>query len=807
MTRRALSSAQSAIWFEEQLQTSSSNTGCFSVTLTGDVSEADVRAACAAVVARHEPLNAVVDAADPNHPALVPLGDDQPAAFGTVYAPCAVGTEAATTRAWRYENGQRRFDVTREPGIAFTLLRHDPYRRTLLVIVHHLCFDGRSKFIFAREFNAALAALRRGQPPELAPAPYPSWPNADDAVSAEAVAAWNDLDLAACPPMRIPLSGLSRNAPSGSSDDVVIDGVTRELLVAIAAAHRISLFGGLLAVLAMQLAGYGNDQVVLNVPADVSTPGSRGSIGLAVNVVPVLLRLSGPATLSSMLGRARAALDHVKRFRRVPFRTLGSGVALARRAPMLFGQLSIVYLPLPSELPPVPGLGAVWDFVAPNSASTFRAMLQFRDGGDRLRLRLDHSGHGLDDPAATAVLHQYAELVRRVVRSPDAPVGSLGVIPRDSVLAVRRPAAGPARPALVELCGDHAARHPSRPAIVGPDGEVTYAELLGGTGRTSGPPDSAGGLLALVGGASPLPYGFRPAAVRWQAGRLAASGAGARILSLAPAGSLWFWQECLLAWAAGGTLVLTGEADQPDLSRVTKLVAVHRPTVLLAPYRVLRAVLAGGARLSDAGTPLAQLRPSAAVAARLAEGTRLHGVLLYEGVGTVGMTTVGAAALAAEDAPVLRDPAPGVRLQIVGSDGQVVPRGVTGAITADGTVTGDLGWIDRAAALHVSGHAHDTVYWGGSEMVLTDIERSLVAYPEVADAAVTVEDHRPVAYVVPFPGRDIDLRGLRRHVRARRSRDDIRLARTIVVPELPAGADGTADPDNGLAGEGQEGSA
>src|SRR5687767_10653944 len=141
-----LTSAQQAIWFEAVLHPEAGNTGFFSVSVTGPIDHALVMRACAAIVARHPALRSVVRVIE-GQPWLEELPSWTPIGFGALDLACEPGTEMSASAAWQLAEGKQAWDLTRETPVRFTLLRHGPDRCTLVVAAHHLCFDGRSKFV------------------------------------------------------------------------------------------------------------------------------------------------------------------------------------------------------------------------------------------------------------------------------------------------------------------------------------------------------------------------------------------------------------------------------------------------------------------------------------------------------------------------------------------------------------------------------------------------------------------------------------------------------------------------------------
>jgi acyl-coenzyme A synthetase/AMP-(fatty) acid ligase len=120
---------------------------------------------------------------------------------------------------------------------------------------------------------------------------------------------------------------------------------------------------------------------------------------------------------------------------------------------------------------------------------------------------------------------------------------------------------------------------------------------------------------------------------------------------------------------------------------------------------------------------------------------------------------------------------PGVRVTVVGPDGEPVPAGETGEIVvgsratfhgytsgeagkqaADGGVRiGDLGRFDDEGRLFVAGRADDLVVTGGENVYPVTVENELERHPDVVECAVVGEPddefgHVLVAHVALRPG-------------------------------------------------------
>ena len=145
---------------------------------------------------------------------------------------------------------------------------------------------------------------------------------------------------------------------------------------------------------------------------------------------------------------------------------------------------------------------------------------------------------------------------------------------------------------------------------------------------------------------------------------------------------------------------------------------------------------------------------------------------------------------------------PGVRLQVVDEDGNVVPTGQTGRLqvaspqvgsSAEAWVTtSDLAHLDDDGYLYLDGRADDVIIRGGFKIAPETVARALRTHPAVLDASVAgLPDTRlgqiPVAAVELRDGASPGPEELREHCRESLTPYEVP-AEVFIVDELPRGA-------------------
>ncbi|MEU6126558.1 condensation domain-containing protein [Streptomyces sp. NPDC047123] len=386
---RLADAGQYALWAEATIDPSISGGGYFVATFDGDVDERHLEAAARAVLHRHEPLRSVLRLVEGRLRQCVLPAEDA-CSFERADLPCEEGAERSAVRDWRERPEQHRhWDLAVEAPLRFVLLRHGPRRCSIVFVAHHAGFDGRSKFIVARDFSRYLTDITAGLPVTPAPLAAPGTPVAADDVAEEAMEFWRDaVDRAT--PIALPEGGRLGQRTITSSPTVELDPTAVATLRTMAQAFKVSTFTMLVAALTRQLAVYDNSNPLLALASDVSDEHTRHVAGLQINVVPVALETPRRASLEESVATARQALAQLARYRRVPFVDLVAGVPGKPLAP-LSTELGLSFPRPPAGLDlEVPGLRTAWDFFTPNTNAALARTLQIRADWPHCRVRLDY---------------------------------------------------------------------------------------------------------------------------------------------------------------------------------------------------------------------------------------------------------------------------------------------------------------------------------------------------------------------------------------------------------------------------------
>ncbi|QQQ79078.1 amino acid adenylation domain-containing protein [Saccharothrix sp. 6-C] len=494
-----LSFAQRRLWFLNRLEENA--TGTYNVPLamrlTGALRVDAMRAALRDVVARHEVLRSVFPDVDGKpHQRVADLPPGHPALEVVDLA------EADLDRVLTAET-DRGFDLAAEPALRAKLFRLGPDEHVLLVVFHHIAFDGWSIAPFARDLTDAYRARCAGAAPDLAPLPvqyadYVLWQRellgAEDdpgSLLATQLAYWTEaladlpeeLDL----PTDFPRPAVSTH--DGGEVEFLVDGPLYADLVALAREAGASVFMVFQAAVSALLTklGAGTD-IPLGTPvAGRADEALDELVGFFVNTVVLRTDTGGDPTFRELLHRVREANLGAYAHQDLPFEHLVERLNPVRslaRQPLF--QVMLV-LQNDGDGPAVlPGLNArVQPVAAPRAKFdlTFQLDELLTDGvPSGIRGALEYTTDLFARPTVERIAQRLTRLLRAAAADPGARLSRIDVLEpaeRDRVLGA---GAGPRRPdayrGVAERVREVAARTPDAVAVVDDDGEVTYSTLV-----------------------------------------------------------------------------------------------------------------------------------------------------------------------------------------------------------------------------------------------------------------------------------------------------------------------------------------
>ncbi|MGW7488586.1 amino acid adenylation domain-containing protein [Streptomyces sp. NPDC054786] len=454
--------------------------------LTGPVSLPRLRAACEAMVARHDALRACFA---PNQ-----SGEDRQRIVGQVSVPWAEhdlrGVPLAAQQA-RIEqilaaDKATRFDLTVPPLLRFTAVSTGDERHLLVFSSHHVLFDGWSVSLMLRDLFACYGGDGPRLPSPVSFARYVRW--LDRQPRQAAVDAWRRaLDSVEQPCLVAPGA-----QPSTAMPALTVRSLSAELTGALGRAARATsltvntVFQGAWAALLAQLTG--RDDVLFGTSVSARPPhlaGVQDLVGLVMNTVPVRLRPAPDRTPADQLRQAQdeqAALG--------PHHHLGlPGVQRAVGIGELF-DTTLVFENAPVDgdaiRRPVPELRVSVGEADHTGVTHYPLSLIVRPG-PRFRLELTHRADVFTTDQAETLLNRLERWLAAFAKDPGTLLGRVDLLAageRDTLVhghnatAVEHPSG-----TLHGLFRAQARRTPTAEAVVCGERRVGYRELDRLSGR------------------------------------------------------------------------------------------------------------------------------------------------------------------------------------------------------------------------------------------------------------------------------------------------------------------------------------
>ncbi|WP_405664160.1 amino acid adenylation domain-containing protein [Streptomyces sp. RK9] len=441
---RPLSYSQQRQWFlnRRQGREDGSYNTLLAFRLTGRLDTAALQQALADVAARHEVLRTVIPETDG-----VPTPEVRDAATGGPQLKAVVVPEPDLAAALAAE-GDQGFDLTVELPWRARLFPVRPDECVLLLVLHHIVFDGWSMEPLQNDLATAYRARTAGHAPRWTPLPvsyadYAVWQRelldgegvAGEGLAGRQLAFWRDA-LAGLPEELDLPTDFPRPEVSASHGDVVHFDVEPELadtLGRLARSTGTTDFIVFQAALSALLTGLGAGT---DIPLGVSVAGRADEslndlVGMFINSLVLRGDTSGDPTFRELLDRLREtdlaayahqdvsfdqvvhALKPTRSLSRNPLFQIGLGVRTEGIAEL-----------------DLPGLTARPEYVGSDHAKLDLLLeLVAWPGHEGLRGLLTFSTDLYARATAEHMVEQFTRVLRAVAADPDVRIGGLGVEP------------------------------------------------------------------------------------------------------------------------------------------------------------------------------------------------------------------------------------------------------------------------------------------------------------------------------------------------------------------------------------------
>jgi len=493
-----LSFAQERLWLLVQLEPGSpAYNRPLALRLTGLLDEAALRQALQTILDRHEVLRARFKTRDgrPEQVISPRLALD----LGVIELTEPTSTERESrARRLATEEALRPFDLSQDPILRATLLRLGAQEHVLLLVFHHVAFDGWSARLFVDELTHLYRALTTGTSPALAEIPiqyadFAHWQRQrlGGELLERQLRYWKQ-QLSGCIPLDLPTDRTrpSVQAHRGGCTEIFLPEPLADSLKALGRRENATLFMVLLAAFQALLARYtGSEDIAVGSPvAGRNWVETEKLIGIFINILVLRADLSGNPTFRELLGRVRETCRGAYSHQDMPFEKLVEALRPERdlSTTPLF-QVMFNLENLPEERTEIPGLGVEeFEFEVPVAA--YDLTLEIINKDRQLKCSFIYNADLFDRGRMERMAGHYRTLLEAIVAEPDGRIAALPLLPpaeRHQILFEwnRTEAEYPRDATLQELFEAQAERTPGATAFVGENRDMTYRELNRGANQ------------------------------------------------------------------------------------------------------------------------------------------------------------------------------------------------------------------------------------------------------------------------------------------------------------------------------------
>ncbi|MGW2952503.1 non-ribosomal peptide synthase/polyketide synthase, partial [Streptomyces eurythermus] len=486
-----MSHAQQRLWFLQEFEPGGAEyVTALALRLRGTLDTGALRAALAAVMARHESLRTTFDSVDGRGVQIVHPPREVPLPVRDL-SHVADSQREPELRRLLAEDRARPFDLREGPLLRTGLIRLGEQDHVLSLALHHIVTDGWSTAVLlgdlAHHYRAELGVEKKELPPlPVQYADYAHWQRTTgDSDADEHLAYWKER-LAGTTPLELPTD---RPRPpvrtsSGATTRLTVPAPAVTRLTRLARDHGTTLFTTLVAAAQTYLARLSGaeDIAVGTVTSGRDRPETQNLVGFFVNTLVLRSRAEAARPFSAFLADVRQTVRDAFAHQDVPFERVVDAVQPERdtsRSPLF--QVMVVLQNTPAAALDLPGLD-VTDVEPESEQAAFDLTVEFAETGTgALHGLLTYNTDLFDAATAERMAAQLATLLRAVAEDPDRPLGALPLASDDELKALAAHGRGTFRPVpestLPALFERQAARTPDAVALIDGDRELTYAEV------------------------------------------------------------------------------------------------------------------------------------------------------------------------------------------------------------------------------------------------------------------------------------------------------------------------------------------
>jgi amino acid adenylation domain-containing protein len=486
-----LSFGQQRLWFLNQLRPNDSAYNMIQVLrLTGPLDVPALERAFNEIRRRHDVLRANFDSVG-----------DQPVQFVAAYKPvpftvvdCSNYPEDQRESACQEAIGSYSrppFNLENDPLLRTALVRLGPTDHRLVVVMHHIIYDGWSTRLLLKECATLYEAFAQGKPSPLPDLPiqysdYARWQREwlTGPVLEKQLSYWKERFRGSVSPLELPADRPRRGGETPTAAHVVkvLPVELLQSLKSLGQRHNATLFMTLLAAFqALLYRVSGQDDIVVGTPIAGRTQlETEKLLGFFVNTLPIRIDMSGRPTFAELLDRVRSVVLDAIKYQELPFEKLVEELQPERRlnhSPLFQVMLNAFLLDTPQLH--VQGL-TLESLTVSGDESKFDMTMYVLKASQNLRIDLKYNADLFEAVRMEQLLDQFFLLLQQIVAVPDKRIASYSLLTEtsrhflpDPTVALSEPSFEPVTDGLLS----QVRQSPGQTAVKQAGHSWTYSEL------------------------------------------------------------------------------------------------------------------------------------------------------------------------------------------------------------------------------------------------------------------------------------------------------------------------------------------
>lgn len=455
----------------------------YTCVLDGPLDPDDLRAAWDLVVGRHAALRSLIAWEGRDRPLQVVRARVRPEWLVEDLRGMDESEGEAIVEAFLDRDRSRGFDLEVAPLMRFALFVGDD-RHRFVWSHHHIVVDGWSMGIVLDEVFEALAAIVAGETPELPPPPdhreYLRWLQARDRSRDEAH--WRETLGGFSVPSAIGIENrVTSESPWAERHaelSVRLPPDTTKRLAGFARSNGLTLGTVLTGAWALVLSRYGtSDDVVFGTTVSGRPPevdGALGMVGLFINTLPVRVLVEPGAALVDWLSDIQRRQVAMGPFESTPLVDVQAWSDVPAGEPLFRSLLVLENVPHPSE-----GHGHLRVSRVRYLQRSNYPLVLLVVPGDSLEVMVLHDADRFDPDAISRLADHFMTVLTSIADHAPTRVAEVGFFPEDAAIAGWNATDRkfPDDVSITDLIEAAIEDRPERPALLGPEGSLSYREL------------------------------------------------------------------------------------------------------------------------------------------------------------------------------------------------------------------------------------------------------------------------------------------------------------------------------------------